>query len=390
MNREEIKAKDNKYVVHTYNRYDVVIDHGCGSKVYDVNGKEYIDYCSGYATCSLGYGDEGYVEAVKSQIDKIQHTSNLYYHAPGAELAEKLVERTGLKKVYFGNTGGEANEAAIKIARKYGNTIAENKRNTIISLEKSFHGRTMATVTATGLGEAQDAFAPLVPGFVHVPVNDCEALIKATEEYKPIAFLMELVQGEGGVEPMTQEFIDTAVKLCKEQDILFIDDEVQAGIGRTGKLFAHEYYGFKPDIVTFAKGIAGGFPIGGAICGEKTCEVLVPGDHGSTFGMNPVSSAAACYVLDKMDEAFLAEVNAKGDYLREQLCKMSKVDSTTGMGLFIGINLNGITAGEAVSALMEEGILSIPANGRLRLIPPLAITMEEIEESLEKFARVLG
>lgn len=390
MTREEIKAKDSKYIVHTYNRFDLVIDHAKGSKIYDVNGKEYLDFCSGYATCSLGYGDEGWMAAVKGQLDKIQHTSNLYYHAPGADLAEKLVTRTGLSKVYFGNTGGEANEAAIKIARKFGNTISPVKRNTIITLEQSFHGRTMATVTATGLGEAQEAFAPLVPGFVHVPVNDCEALTEAVTKYDPIALMFEFVQGEGGVEPLTQEFVDTAVGLCVERDMLLIDDEVQAGIGRTGKLFAYENYGIKPDIVSFAKGIAGGLPIGGVICGEKTCDVLVPGDHGSTFGMNPVSSAAGCYVLDTMDEAFLADVCAKGAYLCEKLCAMSKVVSTTGMGLFIGINLEGITAGEAVAALLEEGVMSIPANGRLRFIPPLSITMEEIDEALDKIEKVLG
>lgn len=390
MNRDEIKAKDNKYIVHTYNRYDVVMDHASGSKIYDVNGKEYIDFCAGYATNSLGYGDAGWVAAVKDQLDKIQHTSNLYYHAPGAELAEKLVTRTGLNKVYFANTGGEANEAAIKIARKYGNTISSVPRNSIITLKKSFHGRTMATVTATGLGEAQEAFAPLVPGFAHVEVNDCQDLIDAVTKYNPIAIMMELVQGEGGVEPMTQEFVDTAVALCKERDMLFIDDEVQAGVGRTGKLFAYEHYGFKPDIVSFAKGIAGGLPIGGVICGEKTCDVLVPGDHGSTFGMNPVSSAAACYVLDKMSDAFLEGVCAKGAYLCNKLKGMSKVVSTTGKGLFIGINLEGITAGEAVSALMEEGVLTIPANGRLRLIPPLTITMDEIDEALKAFEKVLG
>lgn len=389
MDRSHIKELDAKYIVHTYNRYDVVVDHACGAIITDANGKEYVDLCSGYAANSLGYQDEAWLEAVIGQLRKVQHTSNLYYSEPGPLLAEKLVTRSGLCKVWFANSGGEANEAAIKTARKYGNTLADHKKNTIISLKKSFHGRTLATVTATGLAEAQEVFAPLVPGFVHAEIDDADALEKLADQYDPCAFLMELVQGEGGVHALDRAFVDKAVELCGRRDILFIDDEVQVGIGRSGTLFAFEQYGFRPDIVSFAKGIGAGLPIGGIICGPKTCDVLVPGDHGSTFGMNPVACAGACVVLDTMDEAFLDSVKAKSGMIRSELMKMKKVTGLDGLGLMIGIDLDGMTGAEAVSRLMEEGVLAIPAGSRLRLLPPLTINEEEIKRALEAMHRVL-
>ena len=389
MDRSHIKELDAKYIVHTYNRYDVVIDHASGAVVTDINGKEYVDLCSGYAANSLGYGNEEWLEAVIGQLKKVQHTSNLYYHEPGPALAEKLVKRSGLCKVWFANSGGEANEAAIKTTRKYGNTLADHKKNTIISLKKSFHGRTLATVTATGLAEAQDVFEPLVPGFVHAEVDDAEALEKLADQYDPCAFLMELVQGEGGVHALEKEFVDKAAELCKSRDILFIDDEVQVGIGRSGTLFAFEQYGIKPDIVSFAKGIGAGLPIGGIICGPKTCDVLVPGDHGSTFGMNPVACAGACVVLDTLDEAFLNTVKAKSGFIRNELSQMKKVEGLDGLGLMIGIDLKDMTGAEAVAKLMKEGVLAIPAGSRLRLLPPLTISEEEIGRALEALHRVL-
>ena len=389
MDRSHIKELDAKYIVHTYNRYDVVVDHACGAIVTDVNGKEYVDFCSGYAANSLGYGNEAWLEAVIGQLKKIQHASNLYYTEPGPLVAEKLVTRSGLCKVWFANSGGEANEAAIKTARKYGNTLADHKKNTIISLKKSFHGRTLATVTATGLAEAQEVFAPLVPGFVHAEVDNAEALEKLVDQYDPCAFLMELVQGEGGVHALDKEFVEKAAELCKSRDILFIDDEVQVGIGRSGTLFAFEQYGIKPDIVSFAKGIGAGLPIGGIICGPKTCDVLVPGDHGSTFGMNPVACAGACVVLDTMDDEFLASVKAKSEKIRSELSQMKKVTGLDGLGLMIGIDLDGMTGAEAVSKLMEEGVLAIPAGQRLRLLPPLTISDEEINKALEAMHKVL-
>ena len=389
MDRSHIKELDAKYIVHTYNRYDVVVNHACGAIVTDVNGKEYVDFCSGYAAYSLGYGNEAWLEAVIGQLKKIQHASNLYYTEPGPLVAEKLVTRSGLCKVWFANSGGEANEAAIKTARKYGNTLADHKKNTIISLKKSFHGRTLATVTATGLAEAQEVFAPLVPGFVHAEVDNAEALEKLVDQYDPCAFLMELVQGEGGVHALDKEFVEKAAELCKSRDILFIDDEVQVGIGRSGTLFAFEQYGIKPDIVSFAKGIGAGLPIGGIICGPKTCDVLVPGDHGSTFGMNPVACAGACVVLDTMDDEFLASVKAKSEKIRSELSQMKKVTGLDGLGLMIGIDLDGMTGAEAVSKLMEEGVLAIPAGQRLRLLPPLTISDEEINKALEAMHKVL-
>ena len=389
MDRSYIKELDAKYIVHTYNRYDVVIDHACGAVVTDVNGREYVDFCSGYAANSLGYGNEAWLDAVMGQLKKVQHASNLYYTEPGPLVAEKLVTRSGLCKVWFANSGGEANEAAIKTARKYGNTLADHKKNTIISLKKSFHGRTLATVTATGLAEAQEVFAPLVPGFVHAEIDDADALEKLADQYDPCAFLMELVQGEGGVHALDQEFVDKAAELCKSRDILFIDDEVQVGIGRSGTLFAFEQYGIKPDIVSFAKGIGAGLPIGGIICGPKTCDVLVPGDHGSTFGMNPVACAGACVVLDTLDDAFLDSVKAKSEMIRGELAKMKKVTGLDGLGLMIGIDLDGMTGSEAVSRLMDEGVLAIPAGQRLRLLPPLTISEDEIKTALEAMRRVL-
>ena len=389
MDRSHIKELDAQYIVHTYNRYDVVVDYACGAVVTDVNGKEYVDLCSGYAANSLGYQNEAWLDAVIGQLRRVQHTSNLYYSEPGPLVAEKLVTRSGLCKVWFANSGGEANEAAIKTARKYGNTLADHKKNTIISLKKSFHGRTLATVTATGLAEAQEVFEPLVPGFVHAEVDDAEALEKLVDQYDPCAFLMELVQGEGGVHALEKEFVEKAAELCKSRDILFIDDEVQVGIGRSGTLFAFEQYGIKPDIVSFAKGIGAGLPIGGIICGPKTCDVLVPGDHGSTFGMNPVACAGACVVLDTMDDAFLDSVKAKSETIRNELKKMSKVAGLDGLGLMIGIDLEGMTGAEAVNKLMEEGVLSIPAGQRLRLLPPLTISDEEIKKALDALHKVL-
>lgn len=390
MDRSHIKELDAKYIVHTYNRYDVVVDHACGALITDANGKEYVDLCSGYAANSLGYGNEAWLDAVIGQLKKVQHASNLYYTEPGPMLAEKLVKRSGLCKVWFANSGGEANEAAIKTARKYGNTIADHKKNTIISLKKSFHGRTLATVTATGLAEAQEVFGPLPPGFVHAEVDDAEDLEKLADQYDPCAFLMELVQGEGGVHALDKEFVAKAAELCRSRDILFIDDEVQVGIGRSGTLFAFEQYGIEPDIVSFAKGIGAGLPIGGIICGPKTCDVLVPGDHGSTFGMNPVACAGACVVLDTMDEAFLDSVKSKSEKIRGELKQMKKVSGLDGLGLMIGIDLDGMTGAEAVNKLMEEGVLAIPAGERLRLLPPLTISEEEINRALEALHKVLG
>ena len=389
MDRTQLKENDLKYIVHTYNRYDIVIDHAEGAVLTDVNGRKYYDLCSGYGANSLGYGNDAWLEAVTAQLHKVQHTSNLYYSEPGVMLAEKLVKRSGLSKVWFANSGGEANEAAIKTARKYGNTLADHRKNTIISLKKSFHGRTIATVTATGLAEAQEVFAPLAPGFIHAEVDNIAQLEELTAKYDPCAFLMELVQGEGGVHALDRAFVSAAAGLCKDKDILFIDDEVQAGIGRTGTLFAFEQYDIIPDIVSFAKGIGAGLPIGGIICSPKTCDVLVPGDHGSTFGMNPVACAGACVVLDTLDEAFLETLRAKAARLRSALSDMKSVSGLDGLGMMVGIDLKDMSGNEAVSRLMEEGALAIPAQDRLRLLPPLTISDVELDGAIAVLKKVL-
>ena len=390
MDRSHIKELDAQYIVHTYNRYDVVVDHACGAVVTDADGKEYVDLCSGYAANSLGYQNEAWLDAVIGQLKKVQHTSNLYYSEPGPLVAEKLVTRSGLCKVWFANSGGEANEAAIKTARKYGNTLADHKKNTIISLKKSFHGRTMATVTATGLAEAQEVFEPLVPGFVHAEVDDAEALEKLVDQYDPCAFLMELVQGEGGVMPLDQSYVEAVQALCAEKDILFMVDEVQTGISRTGDFYCYQGYGVKPDVVTSAKGIAGGLPMGACLCSEKLADVMSAGTHGTTFGGNPVACAAAKEVLSRVSTPeFLAEVKAKGAYIKAELEKMGNVKEVRGKGLMIGIVTEKDNAKEIAAKCVENGLLILTAKTLLRLLPPLTITYDEINKGLDILKKVM-
>lgn len=390
MNSKEVMDTFDKYVVNTGARFPVVYDHAEGAKVWDKDGKEYIEMCAGYGANSLGYADPEWLDAVISQLNKFQHTSNLYYHEIGGIVAEKLVKKSGMKKVFFANSGGEANEAAYKIARKYGNTIADVHKNAILYMQTSFHGRTISETASTGSYLGMDAkFGPLTPGFFPVKINDIEDLKKQVAEHNPCAIIMELVQGEGGVIAMDQEFVDEAVRLCKDNDILFIDDEVQAGIGRTGTFFTYEQYGFKPDIVSFAKGIGGGLPIGGVLTNEKTCDVLSAGEHGSTFGMNPAACAGANVVLDKMDDAFLKDVREKADYLRGELLKIDEVKSLSGLGMMIGVDFKTRDYAQVVQELCENGVLAITTHGRLRLLPPLTITKDEIDQALKIFHKVL-
>lgn len=390
MNSKEVMDTFDKYVVNTGARFPVVYDHAEGAKVWDKDGKEYIEMCAGYGANSLGYADPEWLDAVISQLKKFQHTSNLYYHEIGGIVAEKLVKKSGMKKVFFANSGGEANEAAYKIARKYGNTIADVHKNSILYMQTSFHGRTISETASTGSYPGMDAkFGPLTPGFFPVKINDIEDLKKQVAEHNPCAIIMELVQGEGGVIAMDQEFVDEAVRLCKDNDILFIDDEVQAGIGRTGTFFTYEQYGFKPDIVSFAKGIGGGLPIGGVLTNEKTCDVLSAGEHGSTFGMNPAACAGANVVLDKMDDAFLKDVREKADYLRGELLKIDEVKSLSGLGMMIGVDFKTRDYAQVVQGLCENGVLAITTHGRLRLLPPLTITKDEIDQALKIFHKVL-
>ena len=383
MTKNEIQSLDKEHIVGTYARFDLAIDHGKGARCVSVDGKEYIDFTSGIGVNCLGYCDEGWVKAVTEQVAKLQHCSNLFYSEPQVKVAKALTERTGLKKVFFGNSGAEANEAAIKTARKYGTSNKGENCNKIISLVNSFHGRTMATITATGQEHYHKYFTPFLDGFLYCPANDVEAL-KALVSEDVCAIMFEMVQGEGGVLDLDKEFVQAAAEICKANDILFIVDEVQTGIGRTGKFFAYEYFGIEPDIVSFAKGIGGGLPLGGTLFGEKTCDVLTAGDHGTTYGGNPVATAGAAYVLSRIDDAFLEDVTAKGQYIREKLLASSKVKSVSGLGLMLGIETDSEkSASDIVKAALEDGLMALTAKDKIRLLPPLSITYEEIDAGLE-------
>ena len=383
MTKTEIQNLDSEKIMNTYARFDLVIDHGKGSRCVSVDGKEYIDLTSGIGVNCLGYADEGWVAAVAEQAGKLQHCSNLFYSQPQVEVAEALTARTGMKKVFFGNSGAEANEAAIKTARKYGTTKKGENCNKIISLVNSFHGRTMATITATGQEHYHQYFTPFLDGFLYCPANDVDALKELVSD-DVCAIMMEMVQGEGGVLDLDAAFVKAAAEICSQNDILLIVDEVQTGIGRTGKFFSYEYFDVKPDIVSFAKGIGGGLPIGGTLFGEKTCDVLQPGDHGTTYGGNPVAAAAARYVLSQIDDAFLEEVCKKGEYIKEKLLASPKVKSVTGLGLMMGIEVDSDkTAGEIVKDALAKGVMALTAKTKIRLLPPLNIPYEDIDEAID-------
>ena len=382
---DNYKENDKKYIVGTYNRFDAVLVEGTGATCIDENGKEYVDLTSGIGVNALGYCNDDWVAAVAKQLTMIQHTSNLYYTKPQVELAKRLVERTGLDKVFFCNSGAEANEVAIKTARKY----RDHEVNKIVTLRDSFHGRTMATITATGQEAFHKHFTPLIEGFDYCDANDTDMLESLIDE-DTCAIMIELIQGEGGVVNLEEDFVLKAAKLAGEKDVLLIVDEVQSGGGRTGKLFAYEHFGIKPDIVTFAKGIGGGLPIGGAIFSSKCSDVLKPGDHGTTFGGNPVVCAGAVKVLDTIDDKLLDEVAAKGKYIRERVEDFSKVTGTTGMGLMIGISLDGIESKDAANLALEKGLMVLTAKEKLRLLPPLTITYHEIDRGLDILKTILG
>lgn len=388
MNKEMIRETDKKKIVSTYSRYDMAADRGKGACCYDTDGKKYIDFTAGIGVNSLGFCDDSWIGAVTAQLKKLQHASNLFYTEPQLKVAEMLTERTGMSKVFFGNSGAEANEAAIKTARKYGTTRKGDNVNKIITLENSFHGRTMATITATGQDHYHKYFTPFVEGFRYCRANDAEQLKDLVDD-ETCAVMMEMIQGEGGVLNLDAEFVRAAADICAQRDILFIADEVQTGIGRTGKLFAYEHFGVKPDIVTFAKGIGGGLPIGGTLMGEKCCDVLQPGDHGTTYGGNPVACAGACEVLSRIDDAFLKDVENKGRYLKSELMKIPQVKSVSGMGLMLGVEIEGKEAAEAVKEALESGLMILTAKNKVRMLPPLTITYDELDEGIEIFKKVL-
>lgn len=388
MSFEDMKKMDDTYVMHTYGRYQIALDHGKGAICYDPAGKSYIDFTSGIGVNSLGFADEGWVAAVTAQLNKLQHISNLYYTEPCVLAAKLICEKSGMKKVFFGNSGAEANEGMIKAARKYSFQKYGEGRSKIVALENSFHGRTMAALSATGQEAYHNFFFPFVDGFVFAKANDVEdTLSKLTEDV--CAVMMEMVQGEGGVMPLEKEYVQAVYVACQEKDILFLVDEVQTGVGRTGTFYSYQQFGIQPDLVSSAKGLGGGLPIGAVLFGEKTQDTLIPGDHGSTFGGNPVVCAGAVEVLNRMDDAFLQEVTAKGNYLRAEIEKMPHVTGVAGMGMMLGIELD-IDVKPVVTALMENGLLVLTAKHKMRLLPPLNIAQTELEKGLSILKNTLA
>ncbi|WP_297213194.1 aspartate aminotransferase family protein [uncultured Flavonifractor sp.] len=392
MDHNELVALDHQYTMQTYGRFDVDIDHGKGATLYDLAGKEYIDFSSGIGVNSIGYGNEKWVEAITAQARKLGHISNLFYSQPYAQLARKLCERTGMAAVFFGNSGAEANEGVIKMARKYSFDKYGKGRGTILTLKNSFHGRTITTLTATGQEVFHNYFFPFTDGFRYAEAGSIDA-IQEVAGHDVCAVMLELVQGEGGVYPMDPAYVHDLAVLCAERDWLLLVDEVQTGVGRTGSLFAFQQYGIIPDGVSFAKGIAGGLPMGGFLVNERCRNVLGPGTHAATFGGNPVSAAAAQVVLDTLDEDALAAVVEKGAYIRARIERMglSSLGQTRGLGLMIGVEVQGEESNKVLAArLIRHGLLILTAGSALRLLPPLTITMAEIDKGLAIMEEILA
>lgn len=383
------KEKDLKYIMHTYGRYDVALKSGKGAVAYDEDDKKYIDVSSGIGVNSLGYCNDGWVNAVSKQAGTLQHMSNYFYCKQASDLAEKLCTLTDMSKVCFGNSGAEANECAIKIARKYSFDKYGNDRNRIVTLNNSFHGRTVTTLSATGQDVFHNYFFPFTQGFDYVEANDLEQLKNSVTD-KTCAVLLEVIQGEGGVNILDKDYVRQLVKFCNENDVLVIVDEVQTGIGRTGKLFAYENYDIKPDLVTMAKGLGGGLPIGVCMCGEKLKDVMSPSTHGTTFGANPVVCAGANYVIDTVaNKDFLSAVNKKGEHLENRLRAVDGVKNVRRMGLMVGIELENADAHQIAAKCVENGLLIITAKDLLRMLPPLVITVDELDEAVDILEKTL-
>ena len=392
MTSNEIKQLDRKNVMQTYARFDIAIERGEGATLYSPEGKEYIDFTSGIGVNSIGYGNKKWVDAIYEQALKLQHISNLYYSEPYAKLAETLTERTGMKNVFFSNAGGEANEGMIKLARKYSFDKHGKGRSTIISLNQSFHGRTITTLAATGQEVFHNYFFPFTEGFKHVPANDIKALKNELSD-DVCAILIEFIQGEGGVIPLDPEYVKTVAELCKTKDLLLLADEVQTGAGRTGTLFAFQQYDVTPDVISFAKGIAGGLPLGGIMANEKCAGVLTAGTHATTFGGNPVAAAGAIEVLSQLDDAALNEVTKKGMYIREKVQSwgIPCINQIRGKGLMIGISLSEAVPKEVAQTCVDNGLLILTAGtDALRMLPPLTITYDEIDKGLSILKDVLS
>jgi len=382
-----IKAIDKEYVAGTYNRFPVEIVSGKGSVVYDETGKEYIDMGTGIGVTAFGIADEQWVAAVTAQLGKVQHMSNLYYTEPCARLAKLLCEKTGMKKVFFANSGAEANECAIKVARKYSAQKKGADCCTIVTLVNSFHGRTLTTLSATGQDHFHKDFQPLTPGFVHVPANNIEALKTCVEANNVAGVMMEVIQGEGGVNALSQEYLMAADQLCHDNDIPFIIDEVQTGNGRTGKLYGYMNFKISPDIVSTAKGLGGGLPIGACMMNEKMEHVLGFGDHGSTYGGNPVCCAGAISVIERLTDSFLGSVKRRSGYIMSALWGAPGIESISGMGLMLGIKTTA-PAAAVVKACMEKGVLCLTAKDKVRLLPALNIPMDDLEYAIETIKEI--
>ena len=378
----DIKQLDKEYIANTYARFPVQLVNGKGSLVYDETGKEYIDLGTGIAVNSFGVADGEWKKAVVEQLDKIQHTSNLYFNGPCALLAQKLCDCTGMKKVFFSNSGAEANECAIKAARKYGELKKGKDHFTVITLKNSFHGRTITTLSATGQDVFHEHFTPMTDGFAYAAANDIEDAKRLVKSHKCCGVMVELVQGEGGVMPLDKEYVKKLKALAEEEDLLFMVDEVQTGNGRTGTLYAYMQYGIEPDVVTTAKGLGGGLPIGATMLGEKVKDLFTPGLNGSTFGGNPVCAAGALNILSRIDEKLLGEVREKSEYVFRSLNGANGVKSVSGLGLMIGIESEK-DASEVIANCIKRGVLVIKAKNKIRLLPALNIPWEQLEKAIE-------
>ena len=392
MTSEEIKALTGRYIMNTYGRFPVAVDHGRGARLYSPEGREYIDFTSGIGVSSLGYGNESWLKAISAQAAKLGHASNLCYTEPAARLAQILCQRTGMSNVFFANGGGEANEGMIKLARKYSFDRYGQGRSTIITLVNSFHGRTITTLKATDQAVFHNYFFPFTEGFRYARADD-PADLEAQAGDDVCAVMVELVQGEGGVLPLDQDYVQAVAKLCRERDWLLLVDEVQTGVGRTGSLFAFQQYGILPDVCSFAKGIAGGLPMSGIMAAEKCRDVLTPGTHATTFGANPICAAAGLAVQEALTDAFLAEVAEKGAYLRQKIeaLDLPCFGKTRGLGLMIGIEVREGWTNKALAArLIENGLLILTAGPGMRLLPPLTITYEEMDKGVAILKRTLG
>lgn len=385
MTYQELKAEENQYVMNTYGRFPIAIDHGEGATLWDVEGKKYIDLASGIGVCSVGYNNPTVINAITEQAKKVMHTSNLFTTAPMVQTAKTLVTQTGMGKVFFANSGAEANEGAIKLARKYSFDKYGKGRYKIVTLINSFHGRTVTTLNATGQDRFHNYFFPFTEGFDYAVANDMDS-VRSKVDDSTCAIMMELIQGEGGVLPLDKEFVKAVEAFCREKDLLLIIDEVQTGIGRTGALFCFQNYDIQPDVVTMAKGLGGGVPIGAVMAAKSCCDVLTPGTHATTFGGTPMVCAAANAVLSIVaNEAFLAEVRKKGAYLKEKILGLGSpnIHGVRGMGMMLGIVVDEGKNSEFAGKLIEKGVLAITAGkNAVRLLPPLTIRYDEIDEAL--------